>query len=119
MKIKLSNTVHDAPWVDATLFPHPLYTKETKEKLGENDNENWKYIAIWPRDRKFEPKYTHIPTYNIEGIENIYGSYYIQFNELSSGDWLISFKSQLILQSKYLKMTNEEMQKVLARKIDY
>ena len=79
MKTKLSNSVHDAPWVD----------------------------------------YTHVPTYNIEGIENIYGSYYIQFDELSSGDWLISFKSESILQSKHLKMTKEEMDKVLARKINY
>lgn len=119
MKTKLSNSVHDAPLVDSTLFPHPLYTKEAKEKRDKNNSENWKYIAIWPRDRKFEPRYTHVPTYNIEGIENIYGSYYIQFDELSSGDWLISFKSESILQSKHLKMTKEEMEKVLARKINY
>lgn len=115
-KIKLSNSVHDAPWVDATLFPHPLYAKTAKEK---REDEGWKYIAIWPISRKFEPRYAQLPTYDIEGIENIYGSYYIQFDELNSGDWLISFKSHAILQSKYLKMTNEEMQKVLARKIDY
>ena len=116
MKIKLSYSVHDAPWVDSTLFPHPLYTKTAKEK---RENENWKYISIWHHDRKFEPRYTQLPTYDIEGIENIYGSYYIQFDQLSSGDWLISFKSESILQSKHLKMANEEMQKVLARKIDY
>lgn len=116
MKIKLSNSVHDAPWVDSTLFPHPLYTKEAKEK---RKDENWVYVIICPASKEFKSGYVHLPTYNIEGIENIYGSYYIQIEQFGDCHWLISFKSQLILQSKYLKMTNEEMQKVLARKIDY
>lgn len=118
-KVKLSNTLHDAPWVDNTLFPHPLYTEEAKQKRDGNDNENWKYIAIWPRDITFIGRYTHFPTYNIEGIENMYGPYYLQFHQSLQGHWIISFKSEIILQSKYLKMTDEEMQKVLAKTINY
>ena len=37
MKTKLSNSVHDAPWVDSTLFPHPHIEKYYRIKTRISD----------------------------------------------------------------------------------
>lgn len=123
-KLKMSHNVHTAPYGFHGLFLEPIYRR--KDIVPETEDREVTYVQFWSIDkatgkRQCESGYTHI---NLDLFEDFthdvgFDSYYVEFLELTTGEWVVAFKSQTILASRYLRLSPKNMIQVLNRRVGF
>lgn len=108
---RLSSQCHEAPFIPSSLFAMFTPYKDLK-KRGEKPQAR-KYTVITGRrfdGVKFRAAvYTSLPAYRFQNLPD--APYYINIFQQTNGNWVVDFRCEHIIASKYAKLTPEEFSK--------